>query len=143
LLVVLDADVVIAGTLANAGVCCDIVDAWLEGDFEVAACPHLMREIQKTLKHPRIAGRYGLDSRDIDSWIQRLKSDATMRPDPVHPPRVVPDDPGDDYLVALAAAAGATTLVSRDRHLAKVRAPRGLRILSPLAFHRELASGKN
>jgi predicted nucleic acid-binding protein len=49
--------------------------------------------------------------------------------DPVDPPRVVPNDPNDDYLVALGMAASADALVTRDRHFNKVRV-RGLRIVA-------------
>lgn len=140
MLVVLDADVVIAGTLAKSGACHDIVDAWLEGEFEVALCPHLLDEIEQSLKHPRIAGRYGLDAGDIESWIQRLKGEATVRPDPIDPPRRVPDDSDDDYLVALAEAAGASALVSRDQHLTRANPPRGVEILTPGDFQRRLTN---
>lgn len=53
-----------------------------------------------------------------------------MHPDPVDCPRAVPDDPGDDYLVALALASAAGTLVTRDRHFDKVRVE-GFRVVSP------------
>jgi uncharacterized protein len=41
---------------------------------------------------------------------------AVVLPDPVSPPRVV-RDAGDDYLVALARAAGADAIVTGDRDL--------------------------
>lgn len=53
-----------------------------------------------------------------------------MHPDPVNPPRAVPDDPGDDYLVALALATGTGRLVTRDRHFDKVHVE-GFRVISP------------
>jgi putative PIN family toxin of toxin-antitoxin system len=134
LLVVLDADVIVAGTIASAGACHDIVDAWLDGDFEVAVCAELVGEVEKALKHPRIADKYGLDIRDVDSWVDRLESESTMNADPVDPPRVVPDDAGGDYLIALADAAHADVLVTRDRHFSKVRPTEGFEIVSPRVF---------
>jgi len=143
LLLVLDADVIVAGTIASSGACHDIVDAWLEGDFEVAVCPELVGEVEKALKHPRVTGRYSLEVRgDVDSWIRRIETEATMSRDPVNPPRVVPDDPGDDYLVALAIAAGADVLVTRDRHLSKVRPSGDLEIISPYALLERLRPGR-
>ena len=41
-----------------------------------------------------------------------------------------PDDPKDDYLVALAQSGGAGILVTRDRHFEKVDVE-GLRIINP------------
>ena len=50
-----------------------------------------------------------------------------------------PDDPNDDYLVALALTAGAEFLVTRDRHFEHLR-HRGLRIVSPRQMIRQLRS---
>ena len=46
------------------------------------------------------------------------------------PPRVVPDDPGDDKLVAVALAAGAV-LVSNDGHLLALAGHEGLEVVRP------------
>ena len=51
-----------------------------------------------------------------------------MLDDPKDPLRVVPDDPKDDYLIALAIESG--TLVTRDRHFDKVTVE-GVRIITP------------
>ncbi len=120
--VVLDADVIIAGTLASTGACHDIIDAWLAGDFEVAVCPQLLAEVGKSLKHPRIAGKYQLDLADVEV------------DDPKDPPRRVPDDPGDDYLIELALSSQASALVSRDRHLGRAQIPAAVTVTGPTAF---------
>jgi putative PIN family toxin of toxin-antitoxin system len=132
--VVLDADVIIAGTLASTGACHDIVDAWLGGDFEVAVCPLLIAEVRKTLRHPRIAGRYQLDLVDVEAWVARLGNEGLRFDDPKDPPRRVPDDPGDDYLIELAMISQASALITRDRHLARAQIPADLGLLSPAAF---------
>jgi len=50
--------------------------------------------------------------------------------DPTDPPRVVPDDQDDDYLVALVLASRSDVLGTRDRHFEKVDL-HGLRIVGP------------
>jgi putative PIN family toxin of toxin-antitoxin system len=134
LLVVLDADVIIAGTLASTGACHDILDSWLAGGFEVAMCPRLLWEVEKALRHPRISRKFGLHSSDIDSWIQRLSAEASLNRDPENPPSRVPDDPTDDYLIQLALDSEAGLLVSRDRHLERTDIPTGLELLKPAEF---------
>lgn len=47
---------------------------------------------------------------------------ATLIADPPDPPPLTPD-PGDDYLLALASAAGARFLVSGDPHLTQLAEP--------------------
>ena len=134
MLVVLDAHVIIAGTLASTGACHDILDIWLAGGFEAAACPRLLWEVEKALKHPRIAGKYQLDPADIDSWVRRLSAESSLHDDPEDPPSRVPDDPADDYLIQLALDSNAVVLVSRDRHLKQARIPTGLEVLPPSEF---------
>jgi putative PIN family toxin of toxin-antitoxin system len=134
LLVVLDADVIIAGTLASTGACHDILDNWLAGHFEVAACPRLLWEVDKALKHPRIAAKYQLDTSDIDSWVHRLSAESSLHDDPDNPQSRVPADPTDDYLIQLAIDSRAAALVSRDRHLELADIPAPLELLKPTEF---------
>ena len=50
--------------------------------------------------------------------------------EPAQTPRVVPDDPDDDKLVAVALAAGAA-LVTNDAHLLAVAGHEGLEVVRP------------
>ena len=50
--------------------------------------------------------------------------------EPAQVPRVVPDDPDDDKLVAVALAAGAV-LVSNDAHLLALAGHEGLEVIRP------------
>ncbi len=84
--------------------------------------------MRKALLHPRIAKKYDITREDADGFANRLSEEGILLEDPIDPPRVVPDDPKDDYLVALALAAKADALVTRDRHFDKVTV-RGLRIV--------------
>ena len=52
------------------------------------------------------------------------------------PPRVVPDDPGDDKLLALALAAHADAVLTNDRHLLGLDPYGPVRILRPAEFVR-------
>jgi predicted nucleic acid-binding protein len=85
--------------------------------------------VRKALLHPRIAKKYDVSSEEAEAFATRLSEEGIPFPDPIDPPRVVPDDPNDDYLVAVALGANAEALVTRDRHFEKVHV-RGLSILS-------------
>src|SRR5438445_8345611 len=95
------------------------------------ACRQLLAEVAKALRHPRIASRYNISEEEVANLTLRLQQEAIFVRDPLHPPRVVPDDPSDDYLVALALGAGADALVTRDHHFDGVRVAH-LDILSPI-----------
>jgi predicted nucleic acid-binding protein len=87
--------------------------------------------------HPRIARRYDIGTEEAEAFVGRLSDEGMVLADPVDPPRVVPDDPNDDYLVALGIASDADALVTRDRHFAKVRVA-GLPIIAPRELIRRL-----
>jgi putative PIN family toxin of toxin-antitoxin system len=135
--VVLDADCLIAGTLASRGACAELLDRWQGGEFELIVCEHLLGEVQKALDHPRIAGKYGLTRREISDVVDLFRRGSLLMPDPADPRRAVPDDPNDDYLVALAIDSQAEALVTRDRHFEKVRIDK-IEILTPGRFLRRL-----
>jgi predicted nucleic acid-binding protein len=52
--VVVDANVVISGTIAPRGAPAAILDAWHADYFEVVVCPALLDEIAEKLRLPRI-----------------------------------------------------------------------------------------
>lgn len=135
--VVLDADCLIAGVLTREGATSEILNRWLHGTFELVVCPHLIREVRKALLHPRIAGKYGITHEDVEALSLRLSEEGSMLDDPSDPPRVVRNDPGDDYLVALALAADADCLVTRDQHFRDVEVE-DVPILTPRSFMEKL-----
>lgn len=131
--VVVDADCLIAGTLADQGAAAQLLDLWQDGQFEIIACPKLVAEVTQALLDPRISRRYSITPEEVEELTVRLREDAWFRADPQEPPRVVPNDPNDDYLVALALRNDADALITRDKHFDAVAVP-GLRILTPRAF---------
>ncbi len=90
-------------------------------------CPQLVYEVRQALVSPRLAQRYEISESDADAFARKLAEEGLMLEDPKDPLRVVPDDPKDDYLVALAIESG--TLVTRDRHLDKAIVE-GVRIIT-------------
>ncbi len=124
----IDADCLIAGVLTSEGATSRLIDRWQRGDFELVVCPRLVHEVRKALLSPRLARRYDISTIDAEAFARKLMEEGLLTDDPEDPPRVVPEDPNDDYLVALGMSTG--DLVTRDRHFEKVTAA-GLRILHP------------
>jgi len=127
---VVDADCLIAGTLAASGAASLLLDRWRDGVFEMIACPQLLGEVRKALLDPRISRRYNITPDEVDELCRRIREESIWLPDPIDPPRLVPADRGDDYLIQLAKDGGADILVTRDRHFDGVVVP-GLEIVSP------------
>ncbi len=76
--------------------------------------PALLAELEHVLLRPKF--RTYATEPEIRADVALLRRLETIVPDPPLVVGLTPD-PGDDYLVVLARASGAQTLVSGDRHL--------------------------
>jgi putative PIN family toxin of toxin-antitoxin system len=111
---VLDPNVIISALLSPTGSPTGVVQAWLEGGYGLVVSPLLLDELERALGYPKLRARVTeAEAREV---IELLRRGADLCEDPTGPPPVRSPDPGDDYLVALAAANQAL-VVSGDRHL--------------------------
>jgi putative PIN family toxin of toxin-antitoxin system len=111
---VLDPDVHISALLAPRGVPARVLRAWIDGAFELIASPLLLAELERALAYPKLRKR--VPSEDAARFVEWLGRSATTIDDPDVAPPIRSPDVGDDYLLALAAAARAA-LVTGDGHL--------------------------
>jgi len=101
-----------------------------EGRFELVVSGHLLRELEGVLARPKF--RPYLTAEQARHYVQALGREAQLAEEPVEP-EAMSEDPGDDYLVALARVARAHVLVSGDPHLTSLQLP-GLRVVAPREF---------
>lgn len=111
----------IAG-LAYRGPTARLVKQLLAGTFEAVPCPTLIDELRRALGKPYFAGQ-------VSAALEVLTAISVLCTDPTDPSRV-PRDPNDDYLLALAASAGAQAIVTGD--WARLSIPAFTRRRSPL-----------
>lgn len=111
---VLDPNVIISALLSPTGAPAAVLRAWLEGRYELVVSPQLLGELEHALAYPKLRKRIKEDEalRTIE-WLDRS---ATVVSDPDEPPPAHSADPGDDYLLGLAANEKAA-LVTGDKHL--------------------------
>jgi uncharacterized protein len=131
---VLDPNVIISGLLSPTGNSAHLLKAWEQGEFELIASPALLKELQRALAYPKL--RRHISEREAVRVVRWLTESATVVLDPAEQPPVRSADPGDDYLIALAASRQAI-LVSGDKHLLDLadRIP----ILEPALFLKHLS----
>lgn len=111
---VLDPNIIIAALLSPAGSPAAVLRAWVSGACELVVSPQLLAELERALGYPKLAER--VSPVEVQELLGLLRHEADLREDPSGPPPVRSSDPGDDYLIALAAATQAV-IVSGDRHL--------------------------
>lgn len=112
---VLDVGVLVAALLSRDGAPALVLDRWRDGDFDLVVSPALLGELDRVLARPKF--RAYLTEAEAAAYGAALARQAVVVDDPPAEAGLTPD-PGDDYLVALARAAGAEALVSGDSHLA-------------------------
>lgn len=133
---VFDTNVLVSAAISPSGAAAALVSRWRAGEFELVVSPALLDELSRVLTYPKIRR---LVSRDEGAAvIAALRQHAIELPDPEGPPPVSAVDPDDDYLIALAAGAGAA-LVSGDRDLLEL--PGSLPVFTPAAFSAKLDAG--
>ena len=128
--VVCDVGVIISGLLSAEGPPGRLLDRWRDGVFDLIVSSLWLAELARVLERPKIS-RY-LEPGDAEDLLAAIRLQAEWVDDPPTQPGLTPD-PGDDYLVSLARAAGADYLVSGDAHLTGLKDPEPL-VLTPRAF---------
>ena len=120
--VVLDTDVLVAAAYNPQSASRHVVEACLAGELTPVLSGALRREYEFILARAARGRPY------LERVHQLLDGAAVV--EPARTPRVVPDDPEDDKLVAVALAAGAA-LVTNDAHLLAVAGHEGLEVVRP------------
>lgn len=126
---VLDPNVIISALISPRGSPAKVLQAWIDGTYELIASELLLVELERALAYPKLRQR--IDAQEAAELIELLRRQADLVQDPDAPPAVLSPDPGDNYLIALAAAARAV-IVSGDRHLLGLAEQ--LPVYSPASF---------
>ena len=121
--VVLDTNVLVAAAYNPHSASRQVVEACLNGELIAVLSPALRREYEFILARAVRGQSYR------DRLQQLLEKAEVIIPEET--PRMVPDDPDDDKLVAAALAASAF-LVTNDAHLLAVAGHEGLRAIRPV-----------
>lgn len=112
-----------------------ILDRWRGGEFDLVVSPRLLEELEAVLMRPKFQA--AVSEEDAREYVDSLAREAFLVSDPEDVPSVTPD-PEDDYLVALAVAAGADAIVSGDSDLTELEDPPVL-VLTPRRLVARLA----
>lgn len=127
---VLDTNVFVSGVYWR-GAPHDVLIAWEVGRFDVVASREILDEYSRVLEEVERAPE------DRARW-EAVLGDRVYMVEPTEEIDAVPADPDDNKFLAAAVEAVAEFVVSGDKHLLALGSFRGIRILTPAAFLREL-----
>lgn len=130
MLVVLDTNVLLSALRTQSTPPARILDAWGEGRFLLVTSSEQIDEFKRAARYSRLreilpraaVGRIVNQLRAADVLLERIRR-AGQAP-----------DPGDDYLLAMASAAGADFLVTGDRALLSLNRIGSTTVVSPRRF---------
>ena len=120
---VVDPGVLISAIISPLGPSADLLRAIRDDRIVLVASPKLLGELRTVLAREKFR-RY-LSTDEADEYVDGLRVVCELIDDPPDPPSVT-RDPNDDYLVAVANAAGVDALASGDQDLLVLASPRVL-----------------
>lgn len=130
MLVILDTNVLLSALRTPGSHSAANLDAWLAGRFRLVTSREQIEEFKRAARYSqlrsylprRAVGRVVNEFRTADLLLERLRRAGDS------------PDPGDDYLLAMAAASGADVLVTGDKPLLSVKRISATSIVSPRRF---------
>ena len=137
--IVVDTNILVSGTIAEAGFPARIVDAAIAGRIQFVISPILVDEYLEVIERPRIARKYTQIQERLDKIRRYLHLD-TIFVSGIPTAPIVLDDPDDDFILACAEEGRARYVVSGDHHLLALHEYRGIEILTPREFVTRLLS---
>ncbi len=123
---VIDTNVLVGGAYAPTSASRKVIDACLRGELVAVLSPSLRNEYEHILAR-------AVRVRGYDGSLRRFLEKAEVV-EPVPIPRIVPDDPEDDKLIAAALGGNASFIITNDHHLLGLDSYGQIRILRPADF---------
>lgn len=127
---VLDPNVLVSALISPSGVSATLFAELRAGAFELVTSPVLLTELREVLGRDNFR-RY-VTEEEAEAFTQLVRRESIVVDDPQPSASPVGEDPGDEYLIALARTGSADVLVSGDAHLIRLRPT--IRVLTPREF---------
>ena len=127
---VLDTNVLVSALISPSGRSARLLVELRSGAFELVLSPLLLLELREVLRRDKFR-RY-VSEAEADAYVELIRMEGIVRPDPASSLEPLSADPDDEYLVDLARVAAADALVSGDAHVLDLHDR--LPILTPAQF---------
>lgn len=129
-----DVQPLVQGAISSTGAAGALLASWQSGETILILCEEIIAKYEQVLQRAHILGKFPhISDATISATAAALRKRSVMVT-LTDVPRVVPEDPDDDVVVACAVAGNAEYIVTRDPHLLKLGAHQGIAIVSVETF---------
>lgn len=135
---VLDTNVIVSALISPRGALAQIYRAWQLGRFAYVTSPPLLDELSPTLACPRVR-KYLTWTEDERAEFLEALAYAAKLVNPNIELDVIQGDPDDNRVLEAAVTAGASHVVTGDRHLLDLGSYERTEIVSPARFLGQLS----
>ena len=136
--VVIDSNVFISGIFFG-GAPRKVLDLIEEKKITSCFTLQTFEELKHLLYHEKFDKPRKLLSLPFPHFLHKLKTSSLFFTQLfLEPPLIIKEDPADNYILACAIAAQASFIISGDKHLLKLKKFRGIPILSPKEFLKQI-----
>ena len=97
--------------------------------YRLYICRHILEELERVLRYPRIRRRYPYGDEELEGFIEAVRSLAERVYRRCPKVDVVAEDPADNVILGCGLRAKADYIVSKDFHLLALEKFRGIRIV--------------
>lgn len=138
--VVLDTNVLISATFWN-GDSNKILEKVEQKEIEMVISKGILEEFAGVLGYKEIQEKVRDKNLEMKRTIEKVASISTIV-EPRHEFKVIKDDPDDDKFLDCAVEGKAEFIVSQNKHLLKLKEFKGIKIVTPSVFLKQLCPTK-
>jgi putative PIN family toxin of toxin-antitoxin system len=115
--VVLDTNVLVRAAARQDGLAGKLLQQIVEGPHVLVCSLHILAEVSRVLRYPRLQARWPLGPQQIGEFITRVAAVAEVVSLSARPAEPVAADPDDDPILETAVSGRADVLCTLDQHL--------------------------
>lgn len=113
---VIDTNILISSLFAESGTIAELMELWIDGQFELITSDEILYELYRVLHKPSIQKHFSPSEDEIVEYLETIKEKAIISPNLCHIDRIK-KDPTDNKFLVSAIEAKADFIVSGDKHL--------------------------
>ena len=136
--VVIDANQFVSALLKPASNPAEVIRMAQEGKIQLITSADIIEEIKAVLLYPKIMKRHHRTPEQIELFLIKLTKAAVITHGALRLD-VIKDDASDNKYLECAVEGGAHYIISGDKHLTDLKSFRGIKIMKPAHFLKNIA----